>query len=57
MGILFKNGTVVTASDMFQADVLVEDEIISLVGKNIAPDGQGVAGAPPPDRPSSVCKA
>ncbi|MAS34015.1 MAG: dihydropyrimidinase [Anaerolineaceae bacterium] len=35
MGTLFKNGTVVTASDMVRADVLVEGEIISLIGQNI----------------------
>ena len=42
MGTLFKNGTVVTASAMFQADVLVEGEIIWLIGKDIAPDGHDV---------------
>lgn len=39
MGTLFKNGTVVTASDMYQADVLVEGEIVSLIGRNL--DGTG----------------
>jgi dihydropyrimidinase len=39
MGTLFKNGTVITASDMFPADVLVEGETISLIGRNI--DGAG----------------
>jgi dihydropyrimidinase len=42
MGILFKHGTVVTASDMTKADVLVEGEIITLIGQNIAPDGHEV---------------
>lgn len=39
MGTLFKNGTIVTASDMIQADVLVEGEIITLIGKDL--DGAG----------------
>ena len=39
MGTLFKNGTLVTASDMIQADLLVEGEIITLIGKDL--DGNG----------------
>ncbi|PJF23135.1 MAG: dihydropyrimidinase [Phototrophicales bacterium] len=35
MGILFKNGLIITASDMFQADLLVEGEIITQIGQNI----------------------
>ena len=42
MGLLFKNGTVVTASDMTQADVLVEGEVVTLVGQNIDPTGHEV---------------
>ncbi|MBZ0295106.1 MAG: dihydropyrimidinase [Anaerolineae bacterium] len=42
MGTLFKNGTVITASEMIKADVLVEGETISLLGKDIAPDGHEV---------------
>lgn len=42
MGILFKGGTVVTASDMFAADVLVEGETISTIGANIDPHGHQV---------------
>jgi len=42
MGILFKNGMVITASDMVQADVLVEGETVSLIGKNIPADGHEV---------------
>ncbi len=42
MGILFKNGTIITASDVYNADVLVEGEIISLIGTDIAPDGHEV---------------
>ncbi len=39
MGTLFKNGTVVTAGEMVKADVLVEGEIISLIGLDIAAAG------------------
>ena len=42
MGILFKNGTVITASDMVQADVLVEGETVSLIGRSIDPTGHEV---------------
>ena len=42
MGTLFKNGTVITASDMVKADVLVEGEIISLIGADIDPHGHQV---------------
>lgn len=39
MGTLFKNGTIVTASDQVQGDILVEGEIITLIGKDL--DGTG----------------
>ncbi|MCI0713649.1 MAG: dihydropyrimidinase [Chloroflexi bacterium] len=42
MGTLLKNGTIITASDMYTADVLVEGEIITLIGKNISGDGHEV---------------
>jgi dihydroorotase-like cyclic amidohydrolase len=42
MGLLFKNGTVITASDMTKADVLVEGEVITLIGQNISADGHEV---------------
>ncbi len=42
MGTLFKNGTVITAADMVKADVLVEGEVISLIGRDIAADGHEV---------------
>ncbi len=32
---LIKNGTLITASETFEADILVEDEKISLIGKNL----------------------
>src|SRR5687768_370633 len=42
MGTLFKNGTIVTASEMVKADVLVEGEIVTLIGKNIPGKGHEV---------------
>jgi dihydropyrimidinase len=42
MGTLFKNGTIITASDMVQADVLVEGETVSLIGRNLDPAGHEV---------------
>lgn len=42
MGLLFKNGTVITASEMTKADVLVEGEVITLIGQNINADGHEV---------------
>jgi dihydropyrimidinase len=42
MGTLFKNGTVITASDMFKADVLVEGETVSLIGRDLNPAGHEV---------------
>jgi dihydropyrimidinase len=42
MGILFKHGTIITASDTIRADVLVEGETISLIGADIAPHGHQV---------------
>src|SRR5579859_7867815 len=35
MGTLFKNGTIVTASETFPADLLVEGEQIALIGQSI----------------------
>lgn len=35
MTTLIKNGTLITASDTFQADILVEGETISQIGKNL----------------------
>lgn len=45
MGILFKNGIVVSASDMVKADVLVEGEKIVLLGEDIPSDGHEVVNA------------
>jgi len=35
MATLIKNGTLITASETFEADILIEDEKISLIGKDI----------------------
>lgn len=35
MATLIKNGTLITASETFEADVLIEDEKISLIGTNL----------------------
>jgi dihydropyrimidinase len=42
MGLLFKNGTVITASDQLKADVLVEGEVITLLGQDLPADGHEV---------------
>jgi dihydropyrimidinase len=42
MGTLFKGGTLVTASEMVQADVLVEGEVITLIGRDIPKRGHEV---------------
>ena len=35
MATLIKNGTLITASDTFQADILIEGEIILQIGKDL----------------------
>ena len=35
MALLIKNGTLITASDTFKADILVEGEKIRLIGENL----------------------
>lgn len=42
MGTLFKGGTVITASDMVQADVLVEGDKITTIGSNLSGRGHEV---------------
>ena len=42
MGTLFKNGTIITASDMVVADLLVEGETITTIGRDISPAGHEV---------------
>ncbi len=45
MGTLFKNGTILNASDTYAADVLVEGEQIVLIGQSIAAEGHKVIDA------------
>ena len=35
MNTLIKNGTLITASDTFQADILIEDEKITRIGLSL----------------------
>ena len=42
MGTLFKNGTIITASDMVSADVLVEGEVITLIGQDLSGDNHDI---------------
>src|SRR5664279_31190 len=42
MGTLFKNGTVITAGEQSKEDVLVEGEIVTLIGRVIDPAGHAV---------------
>ncbi len=39
MATLIKNGTLITASETYQADILVENETITLIGKDLAHPG------------------
>ncbi len=45
MGTLIKNGTVVTASDTFAADLLIEGEQIALMGRDLPTEGHEVIDA------------
>lgn len=42
MGVLFKNGTIITASEMVTADVLVVGETVSIIGQNLPTEGHEV---------------
>lgn len=45
MAKLIRNGTVVTAADQYQADVLIENGIISQIGLNIEVEGAEIIDA------------
>src|SRR5512143_3010330 len=45
MRTLIKNGTVITASETFQADILVQDEVISSIGTDLRADGADILDA------------
>lgn len=42
MGILFRGGTIITAAEMLQADVLVEGELVTRIGTALDADGHEV---------------
>ena len=42
MSTLFKNGKIITASDAVEADVLVEGEVVTLIGRNLSGAGHEV---------------
>ncbi len=45
MSTLIKNGTIVTAGDTFKADLLIEDEKVTLIGQNLSEEGREVIDA------------
>ncbi|HEX2697321.1 MAG TPA: hypothetical protein VHM28_06390, partial [Anaerolineales bacterium] len=45
MAILIKNGTLITASETFQADILIEGEKISRIGTDLQADSAQVVDA------------
>jgi len=46
MSLLIKNGTIVTATDLYQGDIFIENEKISVIGKKLGiPDGTTVIDA------------
>jgi dihydropyrimidinase len=45
MSILFRSGTLITAADTFQADVLVEGEVIASIGTDLKAPGADVVDA------------
>jgi dihydropyrimidinase len=42
---LIKNGTVVTASDTYNADILIENGVVSAIGSNLSPLGAEIVDA------------
>ncbi|MGE8205736.1 dihydropyrimidinase [Heyndrickxia sp. NPDC080065] len=42
---VIKNGTIVTATDIYDADVLIENGVISLIGENLSTQGAEVVDA------------
>jgi dihydropyrimidinase len=45
MSLLIKSGTIITASDTFQADILIEGEKITSIGKGLKPGGSEIINA------------
>ena len=42
---IIKNGTIVTATDAYHADILIENGVISLIGQNLSDDGAEIIDA------------
>ncbi len=45
MSIIIKSGTIITASETFQADILIDGEKISSIAKNIEYEGADIIDA------------
>ena len=45
MPLIIKSGTIITASDTYQADILIEGERIGLIGKNLDERGADIIDA------------
>ena len=45
MPTLIKNGTLITASETFQADILIENEQITLIGKDLSHPSAAIVDA------------
>ncbi|MET3321942.1 UNVERIFIED_ORG: dihydropyrimidinase [Peribacillus simplex] len=42
---IIKNGTIATAADTYQADILIENEIITMIGKDLSAEGAEIIDA------------
>lgn len=42
---IIKNGVIATAADTYQADILIEDEVITMIGKDLSADGAEIIDA------------
>ena len=45
MSLLIKSGTLITASDSFEADILIDGEVITSIGKGLQSEGAEVVDA------------
>ena len=45
MSLLIKNGRVVTAADDYHADIFIENDTVSVIGKNLVIDADQVVNA------------
>lgn len=42
---IIKNGTIATAADTYQADILIENEKIAMIGKDLSAEGAEIIDA------------